>query len=84
MEFGECEECTAYWLNPDDPEIAWATLPLREFLGLRWSDVDFDNDVINIRHAKTPFAKDSEDTTKTPCNRRSLPMPQYVKTICFG
>lgn len=32
MEFGECEECTAYWLNPDDPEIARATLPLRETL----------------------------------------------------
>lgn len=50
-----------------------------EFLGLRWSDVDFDNNAINIRHAKTPFTKDSEDTTKTPCSRRTLPMPQFVK-----
>lgn len=34
-QFGDvcvCKDCTAYWLNPYDPEIEWATLPLREFL----------------------------------------------------
>ncbi len=54
-----------------------------EMMGLRWSDVDFKNDTVTIRHTVTIVgSKVSENnTTKTKSSNRSYPLLPDIKDI---
>lgn len=62
-----------------------------EALGLRWSDVDWDNKTICIQHTVTKYVKNHHtellfsDVMKTDSSRRTLPCPEqlfeYLKYI---
>lgn len=51
-----------------------------ELLGLEWKDVDFDNNVINVRRTScyTPDRGVYTDTTKTKMSQRTLKFPQEI------
>lgn len=51
-----------------------------ELLGLEWKDVDFDNNVINVRRTSNYTADKGiyTDTTKTKKSQRSQKYPQHV------
>ena len=51
-----------------------------EVLGLRWQDIDFDNNVIRIRQALNLVNyKATIGKLKTKASRRDLPMMPYIK-----
>ena len=66
-----------------------AGLRIGEVCALRWCDVDFDNNVIHIRHtiSRVP-SPNSEyktmlilDTPKTPSSLRDVPMPSSLRNV---
>lgn len=54
-----------------------------EMMGLRWSDVDFKNDTVTIRHTVTIVGNSvsENDTTKTKSSNRSYPLLPDIKDI---
>lgn len=48
-----------------------------EIFGLQWSDIDFDNDLIRVRHSYSAF--DGLKTPKTDAGIRAVPMTEPVK-----
>lgn len=58
-----------------------------EVLGLKWDAIDFENNVLTIRHTVTScnvdgkFIEIATDSTKTKSSRRSLPMPEPVREV---
>ena len=51
-----------------------------EVLGLRWKDVDFENDFIQVRNTRTGVCTEVEKTPKTDSSIRKLPLIPCVKT----
>lgn len=54
-----------------------------ELLGLEWKDIDFENNVINVRRTScyTPDRGIYTDTTKTKTSQRSLKFPQFIMDL---
>lgn len=54
-----------------------------ELLGLEWKDVDFDNNIINVRRTSCYTAKKGTytDTTKTRRSKRAIKFPQTVMDL---
>ena len=56
-----------------------------EATGLRWCDVDFENDIINVDHTLVYYSKGDHNCdfaindTKTPASKRIIPMTKQVK-----
>lgn len=56
-----------------------------EATGLRWCDVDFENDVIDVNHTLIYYSKGNHscdfaiNDTKTPASKRIIPMTTQVK-----
>ena len=88
----ECREFIAFLAKSEDPELRrlapMAFLAIyygfrrSEFLGLKWSAIDFDKKLIHIRHTvvyvKTIRAKDK---TKTKNSRRSLSLFKTAEDV---
>jgi integrase len=53
-----------------------------EILGMKWSAIDFDNDMISINHTVIKVNKTIhyKDSTKNESSNDTLPMPEMVKT----
>lgn len=66
-----------------------AGLRIGEVCALRWSDVDFENNVIHIRHtiSRVPSPNSEHktmlilDTPKTPSSLRDIPMPSSLRKV---
>ncbi|MCX4357301.1 MAG: tyrosine-type recombinase/integrase [Oscillospiraceae bacterium] len=54
-----------------------------ELLGLEWKDIDFENNVINVRRTScyTPDRGIYTDTTKTKMSQRTLKFPQEIMDL---
>lgn len=56
-----------------------------EATGLRWCDIDFENDIINVNHTLVYYSKGVHNCdfaindTKTPASKRIIPMTNQVK-----
>lgn len=56
-----------------------------EATGLRWCDLDFENDTINVNHTLVYYSKGNHNCdfvindTKTPASKRIIPMTNQVK-----
>lgn len=56
-----------------------------EISGLRWSDIDFENNIINVNHTLVYIKRDDSDlhyivnSTKTKAGCRQLPLLPFVK-----
>ncbi|MBR2675275.1 MAG: site-specific integrase [Mogibacterium sp.] len=66
--------------------MLWTGLRVGEVTGLRWSDVDFENETININHTLVFYSKGEGDgctfavnTPKTNAGERIIPMLPIVK-----
>lgn len=66
--------------------MLWTGMRVGEITGLRWCDVDFENNTININHTLVYFDKRSDErctfainTTKTRAGERVIPMLPKVK-----
>lgn len=74
----------AHWL-PVFTVLLGTGLRVGEFIGLRWEDCDFDNDIININHNLIYRLQDSGKveyhitTPKTRAGNRDIPMFKVVK-----
>lgn len=55
-----------------------------EVLGLKWDSINFDNEIITIKHTVVRYTSIVEkDSTKTASSYRSYPITEDVKTILF-
>lgn len=54
-----------------------------EVLGLQWRDVDFEAGAINVRR-DMDFVTNDLGELKTPCSRRSIPMPSVLMNALNG
>lgn len=67
-------------------------LRIGEVCALRWGDIDFENDIIHIRHTVSRVSAHREnqktmlilDTPKTESSRRDLPIPSILKNILWA
>lgn len=66
--------------------MLWTGLRVGELTGLRWADVDFDNETININHTLVYYSKGEKkgcsyaiNTPKTEAGKRIIPMLPKVK-----
>ena len=50
-----------------------------EILGLRWQDVDFENNVLWIRNTRVRITTNIEKPTKNDASRRAMPLMETVK-----
>jgi len=52
-----------------------------EVLGVKWDAIDFDNNVITIRHTVTKYNKEvyKKDTTKNDSSYALVPLPNFIK-----
>lgn len=56
-----------------------------EILGLQWSDIDFKNRIIQIRHTRTCTVTEIfEDNTKSETSKRKLPLDEEVERILLN
>lgn len=73
--------------TPIEPAVVLAVaLGLRrgEVLGLRWTDVDWENGEIHIINTRTKYISTIEDTTKNEESTRTLSLPGYVQNYLAG
>lgn len=55
-----------------------------EVLGLKWDSINFDNEIITIKHTVVRYTSIVEkDSTKNASSYRSYPITEDVKTILF-
>ncbi len=66
--------------------MSWTGLRVGELTGLRWSDVDLENDIINVNHTLVYYRQSPElgcrfaiNTPKTSAGKRIIPMLPKVK-----
>lgn len=66
--------------------MLWTGMRVGEITGLRWEDVDFDNNIIHINHTLVYYDTRTEDgckyaihTPKTKAGNRTIPMLPKVK-----
>lgn len=66
--------------------MLWTGMRVGEITGLRWCDIDLENESINVNHTLVYFDKRNEErctfainTTKTRAGKRSIPMLPKVK-----
>lgn len=66
--------------------MLWTGMRVGEITGLRWCDIDFENDVISINHTLVYYPSDIEhkqtfmiNTPKTKAGERTIPMLPKVK-----
>ena len=66
--------------------MLWTGMRVGEVLGLRWEDIDFENDEINVNHTLLQFDKGKGQGSdyrinppKTKSSRRTVPMLPKVK-----
>lgn len=56
-----------------------------EVAGLRWQDIDFENNVVRIRNTVVRFSTISElEKTKSRASKRDLYLPKGLKTYLLG
>ncbi len=68
-----------------------AGLRIGEVCALKWSDIDFENNIIHIRHTLSRVQSNNKkcktmlimDTPKTPSSLRDVPMPTSLKNVLF-
>ncbi len=83
-------------LPPEDPLIkfialTWISTGTGECIGLKWSDIDYDNNGIHIRRSAKTIATYDENmkkhysptiqTTKTYNSKRDIPLPDSLVNI---
>jgi integrase/recombinase XerD len=61
------------WLRPVVTVLAWSGMRIGELINLRWSDIDFENKLINIRVQEEWRPKGRRD--------RAVPMHPKVETV---
>ena len=59
-----------------------------EVLGLTWDNIDFDKNIINVRHTLVKLSNDGSPTfelhsPKTKAGKRNIPMSKIVREILF-
>ena len=66
--------------------MLWTGMRVGETVGLRWEDIDFENNLININHTLVYYSKKETNncvyainTPKTSAGNRSIPMLPVVK-----
>ena len=65
--------------------MLWTGLRVGEAVGLRWCDVDFDNDIISVNHTLIYYNRREDgcsfaiNTPKTKAGERTIPMLPKVK-----
>lgn len=66
--------------------MLWTGMRVGEITGLRWEDIDFDNNLIHINHTLVYYDTRTEkgckfaiNTPKTKAGKRTIPMLQKVK-----
>ncbi len=66
--------------------LLWTGMRVGEATGLRWCDIDFDNNIININHTLVYYSRGKENgcsfavnTPKTKAGEREIPMLTKVK-----
>lgn len=75
----------AHWL-PIFTVMLWMGMRVGELTGLRWEDVDFEENTISVNHTLVYFSKGKQDgctfavnTPKTETGKRTIPMLPKVK-----
>ncbi|WP_415906261.1 tyrosine-type recombinase/integrase [Neptuniibacter sp. QD72_48] len=58
----------------------WSGLRTSELIGLRWKDIDFENDKVHVRMA---IVRGIEKTTKTTSGQRSVDLQPEAKAALF-
>lgn len=66
--------------------MLWTGMRVGELIGLRWEDIDFENEIINVNHTLVYYNKGGErgcgysiNTPKTARGQRQIPMLPKVK-----
>ena len=75
----------AHW-QPIFTVMLWTGMRVGELTGLRWEDVDFDENTISVNHTLVYFSKGKQNgctfavnTPKTEAGKRTIPMLPKVK-----
>ena len=75
----------AHWL-PIFTVMLWTGMRVGELTGLRWEDVDFEENTISVNHTLVYFSRGKQDgctfavnTPKTEAGKRTIPMLPKVK-----
>lgn len=66
--------------------MLWTGMRVGETVGLRWCDIDFDEEIISVNHTLIYYSRGKEDgclfainTPKTEAGKRTIPMLPKVK-----
>jgi integrase len=57
-----------------------------EIIGIKWSAVDMENDILTIKHTAVQMGTKihKKDSTKTESSYRAMPIPDFMKNVFYG